>query len=163
MDNSKIRFLTTAGFFFALSASAMADSTTVNISLWDKGQDKPLATNLDLVSMKVMDMHMVNMGVKLSAEKVKAGTVTFQVTNDSKGTIHEMLVIPLKDGFDGPAINDKEVKIDEETAGDLGEVAELEPGKNGSLTLELKPGRYLLACNIAGHYMNGMWSLLTVE
>ena len=126
-----------------------------------------MVTNLTLASLKDMDMSkltsMANMGVKLSVDKVKAGTVTFQMTNDSKGTIHEMLVIPIKDGIQGPAINDKEVKIDEETARALGEVAELDPGKNGSLTLELTPGQYLLTCNIAGHYMNGMWTVLTVE
>lgn len=55
-----------------------------------------------------------------------------------------------------------ENKIDEDAAGHLGEVAELEPGKSGSLGLDMKPGQYLLYCNIPGHYVGGMWTVLTV-
>ena len=161
MGNSKSTFLASAGFFLALSASAFADASTVTISLWDKGPDKAMV--MDMAVGTTMDMAMANMGVKLSTDKVKAGAVTFQVANASEEIIHEMLVVPLKDGMQGPPINATEVKIDEEGAGDLGEVAELDPGKSGSLTLELLPGKYLLTCNIAGHYMNGMWSVLTVE
>jgi uncharacterized cupredoxin-like copper-binding protein len=43
-------------------------------------------------------------------------------------------------------------------AGDKGEVSELEPGKSGRLTINLKPGKYLLICNVAGHFVAGMWS-----
>ena len=45
----------------------------------------------------------------------------------------------------------------------LGEVADLEPGKKGKLTLTLTPGRYIVCCNIAGHDALGMWTLLTVK
>ena len=47
--------------------------------------------------------------------------------------------------------------IDEDAAGHLGEVSELEPGKSGALRLDLKPGRYALICNVPGHYVAGMW------
>ena len=35
----------------------------------------------------------------------------------------------------------------------LGEVSELDPGKSGTLTLTIKPGKYLLVCNVPGHYV----------
>ncbi len=54
-------------------------------------------------------------------------------------------------------------KVDEDAAGHLGEVAELEPGASGSLTLTMKPGTYILYCNIPGHYAAGMWTLFTVK
>ena len=54
------------------------------------------------------------------------------------------------------------MKVDEDAAGHLGEVAELAPGQSGALRLTLKPGQYILYCNIPGHYAVGMWSLLTV-
>ena len=49
------------------------------------------------------------------------------------------------------------------TAKSLGEVADLEPGKSGELTLDLKPGYYALFCIIQGHYMAGMWKIIAVQ
>ena len=40
----------------------------------------------------------------------------------------------------------------------MGEVSELDPGKSGSLTVTLNPGKYLLICNDPGHYVSGMWA-----
>jgi uncharacterized cupredoxin-like copper-binding protein len=161
MGNNKSSFLFAASCLLAAGNYASAETTNITISLWDKGQDKAMVTNM-IVGVK-MDMSAATMGVRLSTNSVKAGTVVFDVSNDSKETIHEMLVIPLVDGRQGPPVDEKEAKIDEEGAGDLGEVSELEPGKRGKLKLDLKQGRYLLTCNIPGHYMNGMWSILTVK
>jgi uncharacterized cupredoxin-like copper-binding protein len=44
----------------------------------------------------------------------------------------------------------------------LGEVSDLDPGKEGKLTINLKPGEYLLFCNMKGHYQAGMLAHLTV-
>lgn len=57
---------------------------------------------------------------------------------------------------------ESEQRVDEDKAGDKGEVSELEPGKSGSLTLNLDPGAYLLYCNVPGHYAAGMWVEFTV-
>ena len=56
-----------------------------------------------------------------------------------------------------------ENRVDEEATHDLGEVSELDPGKSGSLTVDLKPGLYVLFCNVPGHFMAGMWTTLKVE
>jgi uncharacterized cupredoxin-like copper-binding protein len=55
-----------------------------------------------------------------------------------------------------------EIRVDEDKAGDKGEVSELDPGTSGKLTVTLKPGKYLLICNVPGHYAAGMWSEFTV-
>jgi hypothetical protein len=47
-------------------------------------------------------------------------------------------------------------KVNEETLKTLGQVAEIGPNRSASITLELKPGKYILYCNIAGHCMAGM-------
>ena len=73
-----------------------------------------------------------------------------------------MLVIPIADETTVLPFKSEENRIDEETAGDLGEVAELDPGSKGSLTLTLDAGKYLLVCNIPGHFTAGMWTILTV-
>jgi len=142
----------------ATSAQA-AKHSAVNVILWDKGTSAAMATDKGI---GMTGNAPATMGVKLSANKVSAGEVTFRVTNASKETIHEMVVLPYKDGQQLP-FSEKDGKIDEDSAGHLAEVSELEPGKKGELKISLKPGKYVLVCNIPNHYMNGMWSILTVN
>ena len=88
---------------------------------------------------------------------------SFRATNTSNHMVHEMLVVPVSSMSKPLPYNDKDNRVDEESAGDLGEVAELEPGKSGELTIDLKPGLYLLLCNIPGHYAAGMWKVIAVQ
>jgi uncharacterized cupredoxin-like copper-binding protein len=69
-----------------------------------------------------------------------------------------MIVMQLQDPKKPLPFVDKENRVDEDKAGDKGEVSELDPGKAGSLTIPLKPGKYLLICNVPGHYAAGMWT-----
>ena len=88
--------------------------------------------------------------------------MTFEVTNNSEKTIHEMLVLPIKETSTPLPYLKGENRLDEKKTNSLGEVSELDPGKSGTLTLNMKPGKYLLVCNVPGHYAAGMWTLLTV-
>jgi uncharacterized cupredoxin-like copper-binding protein len=45
----------------------------------------------------------------------------------------------------------------------LGEVPELDPGKSGRLALRLSRGKYLLLCNVPGHFQLGMHKVLVVR
>lgn len=148
----------------AFAQAAFADAT-IKVSLWDKGPD---SANMDDAHMKMMgrmdpkNMSTGMMGIKLDKTSVPAGKVTFDVANDSKDIVHEMIVSPVTKGEkDLPYIAD-ENRVDEEKAGHLGEVSELDPGKDGSLTVNLKPGEYIVYCNIPGHFVGGMWTLMTV-
>ncbi|WP_245474327.1 sulfocyanin-like copper-binding protein [Mesorhizobium sp. M2A.F.Ca.ET.042.01.1.1] len=58
---------------------------------------------------------------------------------------------------------DAENRVDEDKAGDKGEVSELDPGASGTLTVDLKPGKYVLICNVPGHFATGMWTEFTVK
>ena len=51
-----------------------------------------------------------------------------------------------------PATN----RLDEETLVSMGEQGEYAPGSPGGVTVDLPPGHYVVMCNIAGHYKNGM-------
>ena len=45
-------------------------------------------------------------------------------------------------------------------------VGTLEPGAPGSvreLRVELKPGRYVLLCNMSGHFMGGMHTVVVAQ
>jgi uncharacterized cupredoxin-like copper-binding protein len=155
-----LKSIASATLAIALVVVPASAATTINVKLWDKGSGADMATNRGIGMSG--DMSAKTMGVDLSVSSVKAGDITFKVVNSSQETIHEMVVFPYKDGEKIP-FSEKDAKIDEDQAGHLGEVSELDPSKNGALTLNLKPGKYVLTCNIPGHYMNGMWAILTVK
>lgn len=145
----------------SLAGTGWAHDSIVNVSLWDKGADARMATGLGMGMGG--DLSKATMGIELSTNAVEAGRVTFKVTNNSKDNIHEMVVAPAAGDKAPLPYVASENEVDEDNIGDLGEVSELEPGKDGSLSLNLKPGKYVLFCNVAGHYTNGMWALLTVN
>jgi uncharacterized cupredoxin-like copper-binding protein len=148
------------------AASAFAAGRVIRVSLWDRGA---MPMNMQgqgpMMGMGAggQNMPMAHMGINVSSHTVAAGVVTFEVKNASKALVHEMVVSPIKDSKTPLPYIQATNKIDEDAAGHLGEVAELAPGKSGALTLTLKPGSYILYCNVAGHYALGMWTLLTVK
>ena len=146
-----------------ISAVSAAASTTVAVSLWDKGASAPMSMGLAYAGTSTVDLAAATMGIKASPPGAKAGVVTFKVTNDSKDTIHEMIVMYLADPTKPLPYIDSDKRVDEDKAGDKGEVSELDPGKSGSLTVNLKAGTYLLICNVAGHFDAGMWTTFTVK
>jgi uncharacterized cupredoxin-like copper-binding protein len=103
-----------------------------------------------------------NMEMKPDRTSAPAGPVTFQVHNASKSLVHEMIVVKTDQSPDALPYDQKQNEVNEDKIKSLGEVSELQPGKSGSLTLELKPGAYLLFCNQAGHLHGGMWTRLDV-
>ena len=109
-----------------------------------------------------------NMTVKSEMHNFKAGNVTFDVINSPDSTMeHEMLVIRLtapqvKNPDSLPYLNTED-KFNEDAVDDLGEVSELQPGKAGSLTVEMTPGEYMLVCNVAGHYRAKMYTIVHVK
>jgi uncharacterized cupredoxin-like copper-binding protein len=158
---SVLRFAGTCSIASTLIAPALADGMVVNVTLWDKGAATPMAMDegMGMANASKADS---TMGIRLDKKTAKAGEVILKVTNSSKDTVHEMLVLPVPTDGKLP-YDEKEAKFDEDKAGSLGEVEELDPGKSGELTLRLKPGKYVLSCNVANHFANGMWTTLTVE
>ncbi|HWA50681.1 MAG TPA: hypothetical protein VG742_20600 [Dongiaceae bacterium] len=152
--------------FAGLGHPAMADGSIVTVTMWDKGANAEMAMDRGIgMAHDAMMTGMMDgmMGMKLSADTVPAGEVTFKVTNTSKDQVHEMLVVPWPADGKGLPYNQADARFDEDAAGSLGEVEELDPGKSGELTLNLKPGKYALACNVANHYADGMWTEFTVK
>jgi uncharacterized cupredoxin-like copper-binding protein len=145
----------------AVSLPSLALAATVKVTLADQGADAAMQTDLGM-GMPGADMSKATMKIMAEPATVEAGKVTFEVTNASKDLVHEMIVVPLKDDSGPLPYDAKNSDVDENAAGSLGEVEERDPGNGGTLTLDLKPGKYVLFCNIPGHYMDGMWSVLTV-
>jgi uncharacterized cupredoxin-like copper-binding protein len=133
-----------AGISLPLSIHAAA---VVNVTLQDESNG---------VSLRGME-------VTGTPGDVSAGQVTIFVTNRSQSLIHEVIVVRT-DGTNKPLPYDaKTDRVIESRVQRLGEVADLQPGKSGRLTLTLIPGLYLLLCNQPGHYKAGMWTKLTVN
>jgi uncharacterized cupredoxin-like copper-binding protein len=100
-------------------------------------------------------------GITLDQSTVTAGTVIFDVKNS--GTIvHEFVVIksdaapdkiPPSAGEPGQMLED----------GSVGEVEDVDVGASKQLSIKLEPGKYVLICNLVGHYAAGMHTGLVVK
>lgn len=154
----------------AFASSAFAAGSIVTVSIWDKGNAamapagdaKPMGMAM-MSDAEIMEaMKTAPMGIKVDMAEVPAGDVTFNLTNTSEVMVHEMMVLPLADGTKQLPYDAETMQVDEKAAGTIGEIAETNPGKTGTVTLTLKPGTYLLFCNMPGHYMMGLWTKITV-
>lgn len=98
--------------------------------------------------------------VKPASAKATAGEVTFKAQNKG-ATPHELAVVqtdadPAKLVQASGLVDEKQVKV-------LGRTKQLAAGKNEELKLKLAAGKYVLICNIAAHYGQGMHAAFTVE
>ena len=86
---------------------------------------------------------------------VRAGRVSFVVRND--GTMdHEFLV--LRSDRHHHSLKVKGGMAVE--TGRLGEIPVIPSGTSKRLTLRLAPGRYVMLCNLLGHYQAGQYAAL---
>jgi uncharacterized cupredoxin-like copper-binding protein len=143
-----------------VSRGVAAAGTRIVVKLTDKGAAMAMPEGCGMGMGG--DMAKATMGIVAAPATARAGKVTFDVTNASSDMVHEMLIAPVRDTSKPLRFIADERRVDEEASGDLGEVSELDPGQSGALTLTLRPGTYILFCNVPGHYMAGMWTLLTV-
>ena len=146
MVNSMLRLtplaaLLAASGLFLTCARATADGT-VDVTLKDKGME--------------------SMAMELSAPEVAAGQVTFNVTNKSETLVHEFVVARSDQPIEALPYNDSEKEVSEDALEVVDEIEDIDPGKSGALTLDLKPGTYLMLCNKTGHYKAGMVHTLKV-
>lgn len=92
------------------------------------------------------------MTLKLEPNAVKTGETIFSVKNDAVSEEHEMIVIKLKSVDQKIPMMKGKDRIDEAKLKSMGEAGDLKPGATGELKANLKPGTYLVLCNIKGHY-----------
>lgn len=93
-----------------------------------------------------------------SVKSVPAGKIRFRVKN--AGALEHELVV-LRTDTHHHALPVKGGKAVE--TGALGGIEDMQPGETRSVTLRLKPGRYVLFCNLLGHYRAGQFAALRVR
>ena len=88
----------------------------------------------------------------------KAGKITFVVYN--KGTVkHEFIVVKTNRPAGKLPLKGSVAKL----TGVKGKLRPITPGTTKKLTLTLKPGKYVLLCNLAGHYRAGQFKAFKVR
>jgi uncharacterized cupredoxin-like copper-binding protein len=96
------------------------------------------------------------------ASPVKAGKTTFTITNNGTAP-HELLVF--KSDLEPTAYpTDSAGDITEDGPGVslVSDGENIDPAGSQERTVDLTPGKYLFVCNIAGHFKQGMFTVVTV-
>lgn len=95
-----------------------------------------------------------------SPASVKAGEVTFAAKNAGAAP-HELAVV--KSDADPKKLPVKDGLMDESASKPLGRTPNLAAGASGTVKVKLEPGKYVLLCNVPGHYSLGMAVPFTVN
>ncbi len=101
--------------------------------------------------------------ITASTNSVPAGMVTLQVKNHGPST-HEINVDETSVGSGALPLlaNSLQVNEDSSSLHNVGSLSGIRVGTTQDLTLRLKPGHYVLFCNLEGHYLGGMHVALEV-
>lgn len=96
------------------------------------------------------------------SSQVRAGDVELVVHNKGPAS-HELIVV--REGRGGLPLRSDGLTVDEDAL-QKREAGALEPDTVGTarkLDVHLVPGRYVLFCNMSGHYLGGMHTVLVVH
>jgi uncharacterized cupredoxin-like copper-binding protein len=94
-----------------------------------------------------------------------AGTVEISAPNEGQ-TEHEMVLF--RSDADPASLPVSGNEVDEQAfeaqgAENLGEIEEVGPGQTKSGSFKLTTGKYVMICNLPGHYAQGMYGSVTVK
>lgn len=97
--------------------------------------------------------------VKPSSDTVAAGEVTFQVKNGGSAS-HELVIYRTDEAADALDQDGGVAKLDDAKV--IEDTDELSAGDDTEVTVTLEAGKYLLLCNLPGHYQSGQVVAFTV-
>lgn len=99
--------------------------------------------------------------IVIDKTSAKSGKVTIDAKNDG-AVAHEIVVVRTDLAPDALPMASGGI-VDETKVESLGEIEEFDAGSSESATFTLAPGKFVLLCNVAGHYTAGMHTAFTVE
>jgi hypothetical protein len=110
------------------------------------------------INVTIRDFH-----IAASSQAVQPGTLVLRVYDKGPST-HELVIVRTDLPADQLPLRPDGLLVDEESPRlqPVDELSELDVGDRARLVLKLTPGRYVLFCNLEGHYLGGMHSLLQV-
>lgn len=94
--------------------------------------------------------------------RLAAGNIVLHVSNRGPDA-HELIIVRTRTGrlpLRGDGLTVDEERVDRSTVGVLEPGA---PGSSREVSFHAKPGVYVLFCNMSGHYLGGMRSVLVVR
>jgi len=102
--------------------------------------------------------------VRQDVAVVPAGTVRFRILNQGP-TTHEFIVVRTDRSPDKLPLQRDGLTVNKDAPGIslLDEAEGLDIDDRQTLVLDLAAGRYVLYCNLEGHYLGGMHAALTVR
>ncbi|MFL5738058.1 MAG: sulfocyanin-like copper-binding protein [Actinomycetota bacterium] len=159
MNPALRRFIAVPAFLllvFGVACSSSKDSSTA--SSGSSGSSTQSSSASGGVGATEKDF-----AITLDTSTTKAGSVTFNVTNQGPST-HEFVVF--KTDLAPDALPTKSDGTVDETAKGLKHIDEVEDvtaASTKSLTTNLDAGSYVVICNLPGHYQQGMHAPLTVS
>jgi len=157
------KFIVGAAILASVMATPARADSVVKVSLIDKTGATDMSQSMQLGMGMKGDMNSAKMGIGINRKVVDRGKVRFDIVNLASTLVHEVIVAPVIDENQVLAYDAAKTRVDQETIQTLGQISEIDPNKSASMTLELKPGKYVLYCNLPGHYMAGMWAVIEVK
>ena len=144
----------------ATDAAATSAATTTAQQTQTQAQ-APASTGDSKLTIKMSEFKFDPKDPTAAAGKVK-------ITAPNIGKVEHELVLfktnrdPGSFKVSGGRVNEDAL---EKTPGikDVGEIADVEPGETKSGTFKLSPGKYVMICNVSGHYQAGMYGSITVQ
>src|SRR5690606_18688110 len=101
--------------------------------------------------------------IELAAMSAPAGSVSFNIANGGDLT-HDFIVLTTDlDPGNLPQDATARVEIDGDTVTRVDGVEQIPTNEADTLTAELPQGDYVIICNVAGHYEQGMYTTFTAE
>lgn len=165
----RIAFFQIAGLF--VIAATLLTAGSIWAAVHDEGETEGhvVATETPSGSQTPVAPGGVNVGlhdpafaVTANPESAEAGEVTFNVTNE--GTIiHNLRVIKTDLDPESLPLDASGFQVDEDQLEVVGHIAEFPSGTTETLAVTLEAGKYVLICNVATHYDQGMHAAFTVE
>jgi len=111
-------------------------------------------------SAQSLDIRLINYGVRPSATSTAPGRVSFVVHN-ADNVPHNLVVLRTDIAPRSLPVTGEHGRARE--VGYQGATVRLRDEETVHLTLTLPAGRYLLICNVPGHYQRGMVAVLRVR
>ena len=112
-------------------------------------------------SSQTINVSMSEFALNISPTTVSAGEVVFKVSNS--GMLgHDFLIVSTTEGPESLPYNEESAQVMEEQINIVSSIRELQKGETMEITTNLAPGKYMLICNVAGHFSSGMRLIIDV-